>query len=326
MAIEEAHAIRRINPLSLFDVANSEKRPLYVAAPMVRYSKLPFRLLVRDYGVDITYTPMILAHEFIRHPVARASDFSTSPSEGVVIAQFASNDPTEFGRAAEMISPWVNGVDLNCGCPQSWASKEGLGCSLMASREKVAAMVKEAKRRLSGTGKTVSVKIRVHKDVEETKRFVACVEEAGVDFITVHGRTRNQRSSTPPDYDAIKVVRDSTKLPMLANGDVYSLADAHEITRRTGADGVMAARGLLVNPTLFAGHERTPREAVATFMDYASASGLRIELVIHHLSEMMAGFSTRKERMKLTQCNDMVDLTDLLEDHWQIVPIAAASA
>ena len=101
---------------------------------MVRYSKLPFRLLVREYGADVTYTPMILAHEFIRSQIARDSDFTTSPLERqpgangkhcALIAQFASSDPTEFARAAELIAPWVDGVDLNCGCPQSWALKEG---------------------------------------------------------------------------------------------------------------------------------------------------------------------------------------------------------
>lgn len=99
---------------------------------MVRYSKLPFRLLVRNYGVDIVYTPMILAHEFIRSQVARDSDFSTcslerQPTEDgkprALIAQFASSDPREFTRAAELIAMWVDGVDLNCGCPQSWAIK-----------------------------------------------------------------------------------------------------------------------------------------------------------------------------------------------------------
>lgn len=104
-------------------------------------------------------------HRFIRHPVARSSDFSTHDSEGPVIAQFASNDPVEFARAAEMIGPWVNGVDLNCGCPQSWAMKEGIGCSMMAHPEKVAAMIKEAKQRI-GPGKTVSCKIRIHQDLK----------------------------------------------------------------------------------------------------------------------------------------------------------------
>ena len=191
-----------------------------------------------------------------------------------MIAQFASNDPTEFGRAAEMISPWVNGVDLNCGCPQSWAAKEGIGCSLMADPTKVAAMVREARRRLGGA-KSVSVKIRIHKDLEETKRFLDVVSDAGVDWITVHGRTRNQRSSTPPDFEAIGALKAYARVPVLANGDVYSLEDARRIAEETGVDGVMAARGLLENPALFAGYERTPQEAVGRFVGYASRSGLR---------------------------------------------------
>ncbi|GAB7356443.1 hypothetical protein MBLNU459_g7213t1 [Dothideomycetes sp. NU459] len=164
MAIEKERIAERVHPVQLFHVAKAEGRPLFVAAPMVRYSKLPFRLLVQDYKVDLTYTPMILAHEFIRHPIARNSDFSTNPNEGPLIAQFASSDPTELGRAAEMIGPWVDGIDLNCGCPQSWAIKEGIGCGLMGNPHKVADMVKEAKRRL-GSEKSVSCKIRIHKDL-----------------------------------------------------------------------------------------------------------------------------------------------------------------
>lgn len=191
-----------------------------------------------------------------------------------MIAQFASGDPTEFGRAAEMVAPWVNGVDLNCGCPQSWAAKEGLGCSLMTDPVKVAEMVKEAKRRLGGK-KSVSCKIRIHKDLDETKRFIDIITDAGVDYITIHGRTRNQRSSTPPDFAAIKLLKAHARVPVLANGDVYSLKDAHSIASETGVDGVMAARGLLENPALFAGFESTPPEAVGRFIAYASRSGLR---------------------------------------------------
>ena len=120
---------------------------------------------------------MILAHEFIRSSVARDSDFTTHPLEQLsiadvgdrdhaVIAQFASSDPVEFARAAALIGPWVDGVDLNCGCPQSWALKEGIGCSLMGDPDLVAGMVGEAKKQL-GPGKSVSCKIRIHKDLRQ---------------------------------------------------------------------------------------------------------------------------------------------------------------
>ncbi|KAG9545827.1 tRNA-dihydrouridine synthase, partial [Aureobasidium melanogenum] len=147
----------------------------------------------------------------------------------------------------------------------------------------------------------------------ETVRFIKIVEEAGVDYITIHGRLRNQRSSTPPNFEAIKMLRAQTTLPVLANGDVYSLEDAHRITKETGVDGVMAARGLLENPALFAGFDKTPIEAVSQFIHYAVQGGMRHELVVHHLSEMMGGVTTKRERAGLAVCNDMVDVIDWLD-------------
>lgn len=298
-----------------------------VAAPMVRYSKLPFRLTASNYGVDVTYTPMILAHEFIRSQVARDSDFTTcsleryATSEGkphALIAQFASSDPTEFARAAEMIIPWVDGVDLNCGCPQSWAIKEGIGCSLMESPELVASMVQAAKMRVAPT-KSVSCKIRIHKDLDRTIRWVQTLERAGVDFITIHGRTRSQRSSTSPDYAAIKTLKGSVGVPVLANGDTYSLDDVNKIFVLTGVDGVMAARGILENPALFIGDSVTSAACVRQFLEYAVRCPIPFPLVLHHISEMTARIPgmTKKDRKRLMACRDLVDLIDFMEDKWR---------
>lgn len=291
---------------------------------MVRYSKLPFRLLIRDYNVDVTYTPMILAAEFVRSHIARDSDFTTSPLERqptqdgrghALIAQFASSSAEEFARAADLITPWVDGVNLNCGCPQSWAIKEGIGCSLMENPESVVEMVHAARARL-GSGKSVSVKIRIHKDLEQTFRWVKVVEAAGVDYITVHGRTRSQRSSTPPDYEAIRRVKAAATVPVFANGDVYFAADVKKITALTQADGIMAARGLLENPSLFAGYDVTPKECVRAFMGYAVRCPIPFPLVLHHISEMtgrMEGMR-KKERKVLMECRDLVDLIDWVEE------------
>ncbi|KAK0897796.1 tRNA dihydrouridine synthase [Friedmanniomyces endolithicus] len=294
---------------------------------MVRYSKLPFRLFVRDYGVDMTYTPMILAHEFIRSPIARDSDYTTCPlerqptsSDGrqhALIAQFASSEPTEFARAAEMIGPWVDGVDLNCGCPQSWAMKEGIGCSLMSSPSLVAEMVRAARSRLSPE-QSVSVKIRIHKDLDQTVRWVKEVEAAGVTFITVHGRLRSQRSSTVPDYAAIKELRKHVSVPLVANGDAYTLADVREIAKLTDADGVMAARGILENPALFAGYDATPMEAIRRFLGYAVRCPISLPLVLQHISEMTVRVEGmgKKERRRLMECRDLVELIDYVEEKW----------
>lgn len=250
--------------------------------------------------------------------MARDSDFSTHQQEGPLIAQFASNDPTEFARAARLISPWVNGVDLNCGCPQSWAIKEGLGCHLISDADKVAAMVVAAKQAL-GPSKSVSVKIRIHKNIDETIALLKRVQDAGVDFVTVHARLRSQRSSTPPDLAALKVIKSHfPDLPMLANGDVNTIADAEKTVAMTGVEGVMTARELLINPALFAGFDSTPREAVDKFMAYAVATGLRFELILHHLNEMMNKMATKKERRTLMDSKDLVEVIDWLDSRWKV--------
>lgn len=95
------------------------------------------------------------------------------------IVQFGANSPLEISRAASLVAPYVNGVDLNCGCPQSWACAETLGAALMEQRELVRDMVLETRQKLrdegwavgkekdidNPKGRSVSVKIRVHKDL-----------------------------------------------------------------------------------------------------------------------------------------------------------------
>lgn len=88
-----------------------------------------------------------------------------------------------------MVAPYCDGVNLNCGCPQSWAISEGVGCALMRKPELVAEMVREAKKR-TGNGFSVSVKMRIHADLEETKRYGNCpwVKLDGVWWEVLRGR------------------------------------------------------------------------------------------------------------------------------------------
>lgn len=144
--------------LSPRTMLNDFKR-VNICAPMVRYSKLPFRQLVSTYETHITFTPMILAQEFCLSEKARHSDFSTNQEErgtfmmeesrptstnadnrsmrkvrGSLIAQFGGNNPFYLGHAAALVKNYVDGVDINCGCPQQWAYKEGIGSALLRKR------------------------------------------------------------------------------------------------------------------------------------------------------------------------------------------------
>ncbi len=188
----------------------------------------------------------------------------------------------------------------------------------MENPELVADLVRAAKATLDSS-KTVSCKIRIHKDLEQTKRWIRLVEAAGVDFITIHGRLRTQRSTTPPDYAAIQTLKRCTNVPVLANGDVYTSEDVTKIVAMTGVDGVMAARGILENPALFAEYNTTPPEAVLRFLELAVDCPMPFPLVLHHFSEMTARMPgmTKKERRRLMDCQNLVDLIDYAEDKWR---------
>lgn len=132
------------------------------------------------------------------------------------------------------------------------------------------------------------------------------IESAGVDFIVVHGRLKNQRSSTPPNLDAIALVKSTVRCPVVANGDVYSLKDIEHIVKLTNVNGmlvlwedilivgVMSARGILENPALYAGYERTPWGCVERFVNYALSYSLNTHIFHHHLSDMTRDIFTKK--------------------------------
>ncbi|KAJ3203187.1 tRNA-dihydrouridine(20a/20b) synthase [NAD(P)+]-like protein [Entophlyctis luteolus] len=230
---------------------------LRICAPMVRYSKLAFRETCRAYGTDVAYTPMILSDVFKHSEIARAAEFRTTDRDDPVVVQFAASNAQDWADAAYLVAPHCSGVDLNCGCPQKWAIGEGIGCAMMEQPELVASMVRTVKDRILSSGvkladgvssPSTSIKIRLHDDVRRTIDFVKMAEHAGVDWITVHGRTRRQRNTEKVNLDGIKTVKEHSHVPIFANGDIFTKEDADATVEYTGVDGVMAARGLLENP------------------------------------------------------------------------------
>ncbi|KAF5026775.1 hypothetical protein F66182_1129 [Fusarium sp. NRRL 66182] len=233
------------HPLKIFDVIRKQDRFLYALAPMLTQSQLAFRQTVHKYGVDLAWSPMILAKEFNRSSFARDSDLtvSTLPNQPATIVQFGANVPLELARASALVAPDVQGVDLNCGCPQSWACAEKLGAALMNHRGLVRDMVVETRQRLRSDGwgvgleadidnpkgRSVSVKIRIHNDLRQTMDFLDTVighaQNRLVDWITIHPRTRSTSSTTPIKTEALEILtaKYAGTLPILLSGDVFDL-------------------------------------------------------------------------------------------------------
>ncbi|KAI9224700.1 hypothetical protein BC828DRAFT_343564 [Blastocladiella britannica] len=280
---------------------------------MVRYSKLAFRELVRGYAVDVAYTPMVLASVFVASQYARDAEFITLPTDSPVVLQLAAKNADEFATAAMLAAPFIDGVDVNCGCPQRWAIKERIGSYLMQRPDLIADMMSTVRRRAPELTRTV--KIRVHANVRETVELARQAEAAGAQLITVHGRTRAMRSSnTSSDPHAIAIVKQSVQVPVVANGDVFTLADADTLAATTGADGIMAARGLLVNPALFAGYDKTPIAAARRYLGLAVRSGTHPFVLHHHIAYMLESHLAMYERRRLQMCTSVAALTEWMDD------------
>ncbi|RUS34285.1 hypothetical protein BC938DRAFT_481429 [Jimgerdemannia flammicorona] len=301
----------RKSPVELFE----EGQRVNICAPMVRYSKLPFRELVRNYNVDLCYTPMILADVFKSSTYARDSDFTTNERDDPVIIQFAANNAKDLVEAAELAAPYVNGIDINCGCPQKWALQEHIGAFLMTEPETVRDMVHSVKAHVDIP---CSVKIRIHPDLKETYEFVKRAEAAGADFITVHGRTRKQKSSEPVNLDAIRFVKEVASVPVVANGDVFSLTEAEDVFDKTGVNGVMAARGILQNPALFAGDKHTPWECIERYIKLALGYGTNTFIFHHHLMYMFEDVMSNAERKTFNCLSSVPAILDHLEKYWDL--------
>lgn len=306
------------HPLKVFARAKSQGKPVLVSGPMVRYSKLPFRQTVREFSPEaLVYSPMMLAREFVRNSRARDSDFSTLPDDSPLIIQFGTNSEIDIKRAAKLVAPYCDGISINCGCPIKEQTREGIGAALMADPYKVARLVNAVKQEL-GSDFCVEVKIRIHRDVEETVKFAQLVEAAGADYISVHGRLKSDRSSVPVCLEAIKSVKLGVTCPVVANGDYFTQQDLQDIVKATGVDGVMSARGILANPALFAGYHKTPWRAIELFLDYATADGLPFKLIQHHLSEMTSDVLTKAGRKELNDCRSFPVLLNWLDNNFDL--------
>ena len=212
---------------------------------------------------------------------------------------------------------YSNGVDLNCGCPQRWAQKEGIGACLINNPQFVREVVTQTRARVSDPQFSVSVKIRIHNDLDRTVDLCRQIEAAGASFISVHGRTKDQRCE-PVNLEAIRTIKQSVAIPVVANGDVKRLADVEQTVALTGCDGVMAARGMLENPAMFAGYDVTPDRCISDWVRLALATGTLFSCFHHHLIYMCERRSSRADRKIFNALESTAAVLDFLVNNWNI--------
>lgn len=240
-----------------------------VLAPIAGYTDVGFRAVCSECGASAVYTEMVSAKGLI-YDSGRTKDLLyTQPQEKVSCVQIFGEDPYYIQAAAEHEALAKFAIlDINMGCPVPKIVKNGEGSALLLNPHRAEEVVRAARR----ARENVTVKMRLgFSDASGATEFAKRMEGAGAQAITVHGRTREQYYSGKADRDAIAQVVKAVKIPVIANGDVWTAQDYKDMLENTGAAGVMIARGALGNPNIFAEisgcGKMTVRQAVTEHMN-----------------------------------------------------------
>jgi len=227
------------------------KRPIIALAPMADYTDEPFSLICKKFGADLIFREMISAEAIVRGNEKTLQMTKINSRERPVIAQIFGSIPKVIAEAAKIIEKKFRpeGIDINMGCPVRKIVGIGAGCELMRKPRLAAEIVRAVK---SAVKISVSVKTRLGWTKEtDILEFAPILEAAGADFITVHGRTREQGYGGKANWEMIGRVKKLLKIPVILNGGIWNAGDAKRALSFSGADGVAIARGALGNPWIF---------------------------------------------------------------------------
>ncbi len=226
-------------------------KKLFFLAPLAGLTDLPFRSVVKEFGADVTVSEMISANALVANSKKTLKMIQKSDNEDPYLIQIAGSNTDIIKKAVLEINKLDNitGIDLNCGCPAPKVSSHGSGSSLLKDLDKLKEIISTIKK--YSNKKYTSVKVRIGFDEKIPLDIALACEEAGVDFIAVHGRTKAGRYKAPVDYDAIKLMKESINIPLIANGDIKDYQKSEEVLNYTKADGVMIGRGAVGSPWVF---------------------------------------------------------------------------
>ncbi len=217
-------------------------------APMAGITDYVLRSLIRENAPSALLTTEMISSEFLTQ--TKGGDIlERAENHSPISYQLSGHKPQMIANCAKYLEKYADMIDINMGCPVNKVVKGTDGCALMRNAELAQEIVRTVKANIS---KPLSVKFRLGYTFDELNfvEFGEKMQEAGADFITIHGRTRSQMYGGKADWKKIAELKHSVDIPVFANGDIVSIETAVECLEQSEADGVAVGRGALGDVTL----------------------------------------------------------------------------
>lgn len=223
-----------------------------VLAPMAGISNTSYRKIIKSMGVGLIFAEMVSDKALVYGDKKTFSMLKMEETERPIAQQIFGSDVNSFVKAAKIVEQEMKPdiIDINMGCPvPKVAIKNQAGSALLKNPDKIYEIVKAV---VNAVSVPVTVKIRSGWDASSINavEVAQMIEKAGASAITVHARTRSQGYSGIADWNIIKKVKETVKIPVIGNGDIKSCYDAKRMLDETNCDAVMIGRGVLGNPWL----------------------------------------------------------------------------
>lgn len=223
-------------------------------APMAGITDYVLRSLIREHSKTCLLTTEMISSEALTQVkdtdiVARAEDHSP------ISYQLSGHKPQMLANNAEYLQKYADMIDINMGCPVNKVVKGTDGCALMRHIDLAEEIVRTVKSQITIP---LSVKFRLGYTFDELNyvEFGERMQNAGADFITIHGRTRSQMYGGKADWKKISELKKNVDIPVFANGDIVSIESAIQCLEESQADGIAIGRGVLGDPTLISRIEK----------------------------------------------------------------------
>jgi tRNA-dihydrouridine synthase B len=222
-----------------------------IVAPMAGVTDRPFRLLCRRMGAGLAVSEMVIADSKLWHTRKSQTRMNHDGEPEPRSVQIAGGDPDMLANAARLNAEYgAQIIDINMGCPAKKVCNKAAGSALMKD-EKLVRDILEAVVAAVDVPVTLKMRTGWDRDHRNAPLIARMAEDAGIQALAVHGRTRADAYKGEAEYDTIAAVKEQVGIPVFANGDITCAIKARDVLRHTGADGLLIGRGAQGRPWIF---------------------------------------------------------------------------